>query len=172
MALVNVASSRAVDQLRVDSLRDQRVFVDTSYLYGQGIQINTAQDQAFLVGEVRAKLLRSGARLMNTREEANVVVEVRNAILGVDRFEYLLGIPAIRAPGADVESVPLLLPELAILKNLRQRGYSSVALVAFYTETGAILDESGPVVGETSREDYWFLGIGPQTSGDIPTIQN
>ena len=76
--LLSGAASRAIDQLSSESLRDRRVFIDTAYLGSA----QTANEYAFLVGELRAKLLLSGIRLVPKREEAQVLLELRSGGLG------------------------------------------------------------------------------------------
>src|SRR4051794_30487699 len=69
----------AVADLSMDGLRDQFVFVDATYVVGDPSQPDKAglvqrdrpnQDFLFLVGEVRAKLLKEGVRITNKREDA------------------------------------------------------------------------------------------------------
>lgn len=168
--MLSVATSRAIDQLSADVLRDRAVFVETRYLTATPIQ---APEHSFLLGELRAKLLRNGVRLVQNREQAQIIVEVRSGGVGIDRLEYLLGIPATYLPGATdaTGGIALITPELAIVKNTRQLGFASVAIVAYLADTGEMIAESGPHVGRTLREDWWFLGYGPRTVGDIPPAE-
>lgn len=169
--LMAQAIEEAVAQLSIDSLRDRLVFVDPAYLIGYQ-ERNAVQETAFLVGELRAKLLGNGVRLTNKREEAQVIVEVRSLGVGVDRTEYLLGIPALYLPQlSGGTGVPAATPELAIVKRTTQKGYGSVAFVAYWNDTGELAAQSGPTHGRTSRQDYWFFGIGPSTVGDVIPAQ-
>ncbi len=165
--LLSGAASRAIDQLSSESLRDRRVFIDTTYLGSA----QTANEYAFLVGELRAKLLLSGIRLVPKREEAQVLLELRSGGLGIDRLEYLLGIPALYLPQSGTTSVPVATPELAIVKSTKQRGYASVAYVAYWADTGEVVAHSGPFIGRTVREDWWIFGTGPRTVGNIPPAE-
>ncbi len=165
--LLSGAASRAIDQLSSESLRDRRVFIDTAYLGSA----QTANEYAFLIGELRAKLLLSGIRLVPKREEAQVLLELRSGGLGIDRLEYLLGIPALYLPQSGTTSVPAATPELAIVKSTKQRGYASVAYVAYWADTGEVVAHSGPFIGRTVREDWWILGTGPRTVGNIPPAE-
>ena len=166
--LLSGAASRAIDQLSSESLRDRRVFLDTTYLGSS----QTANEYAFLIGELRAKLLLSGIRLVPKREEAQVLMELRSGGLGIDRLEYLLGIPALYLPQASSSSsVPLATPELAIIKSTKQRGFASVAYVAYWADTGEVVAHSGPFIGRTVREDWWIFGTGPRTVGNIPPAE-
>ena len=165
--LLSEAATEAIEQLSAASLRDRRVFVDSTYL--TGVNVPTGE-HAFMLGELRARMLGAGVRLVSAREQAEIVLEVRSGGLGIDRIEYLLGIPALYLPSAGVEvgDVPLATPELAIIKSTKQRGYASVAFVAYWSDTGELVASSGPFIGRTFRDDFWFFGVGPRTLGDIP----
>jgi hypothetical protein len=164
--LVNTATIRAVEQIDFPALRDRRIFIDTTYLSGSAAP---SQDQSFLVGELRAKVLQLGGRIANARDQADMIVEVRASSIGVDRYDYLLGIPA-GAAGLVNNDVGAS-PELALIKWLRQEGYSSITVVAYWTNNGELAGLSGPALGRTTRRDYWFFGIGPRSSGDIAPVE-
>ncbi|HEX4124935.1 MAG TPA: DUF6655 family protein [Tepidisphaeraceae bacterium] len=176
--LMSVAVQKAVAQLSTDMLRDRTVYMDTEYLNfalppsQYIVRPNPAPfEQSFLIAELRAKLLKSGVRLMPTKEQAQVILEVRSGGISVDHEEYLLGIPSIFLPGDTGTAVSVTTPELSILKSTKQYGYASVAFVAYLQKTGEVLALSGPFVGTTKREDYWLFGTGPNTVGNIPSIQ-
>ena len=170
--LLSGAASEAIAQLSADSLRDRMVWVETQYLSDAR---QTATELSFLVGELRARLLQSGVRLVDKRDQAEIVLEVRSGGVGVDRLEFLLGIPAAYFSGftgnVGPGGVPLATPELAIVKSTRQNGFASIAFVAYVAKTGELIAASGPFVGRTKREDFWFFGTGPRTVGDIPPAQ-
>ena len=168
--LLSGAASQAIDQLSAEALRDRKLFLDTTYLGGGG------QEHQFLIAELRAKLLLGGVRLQTKREEAEVIMELRSGGLGIDRVDYLLGIPAIYfsqyTSGGSSGGLPITTPELAIVKSTKQRGFASVAYVAYWNDTGEVLASSGPFVGRTFRDDWWFFGFGPRTLGNIPPAQS
>jgi hypothetical protein len=157
----------AIDGLDVSLLRGRHVFVDTAYLNSGSL----SAEQSFAIGELRARVLQAGARVVPAKDRADVVVEVRSEALGIDRWDNLLGIPAFAVPGAvsSTGAVPIITPELALLKTNKQHGYASFSFVAYWADTGELLTSSGPAMGETLREDFWFLGVGPRKSGNIPT---
>lgn len=167
--LLSQAVDEAIEQLSADALRDRVVFIDTSYL-----SPTPTPEHTFLTADLRARLLMNGVRIAPTREKAQIIVEPRTGGIGLDRIEFLLGIPSFALPAASsaVGNVPILTPELAILKSTRQRGYASVAFVAYWADTGELLASSGPFIGRTWRDDWWLFGTGPRTTGDIPPAQN
>ena len=172
--LVSTAAIDAVDQLALGPLAGYNLFVDTSSLLSPDFEYGGSEDKLFLIGEIRNKLLVQGARLTDDKATADIYVEVRSGALGVDRTETLLGIPSLpvyASPGNNSTQVPVGIPELSIYKNLRQRGFASVAVVARWADTGELVTSTGPATGQTQRRDYWFFGIGPTTRGDIPPAQ-
>jgi hypothetical protein len=174
--LMSEATRKAVDQLSAQSLRDYRIFIDTSYLITAAYP---TPENLFLVAELRNKLLLGGVRLVPRREDSQIVLEVRSGGIGIDRLEYLLGIPSVYLSNLGANNVTnnsnstggLSTPELAIIKNTKQKGYSGVAFTAYWADTGELVANSGPFIGRTLREDWWFFGFGPRTVGDIPPAE-
>jgi hypothetical protein len=170
--LLSSAAQSAVDQVSADTLRDRSVYIDTTYLTTAW---QTAPELSYMIGQFRAKLLEGGARLANKREEAQIIVELRTGGVGIDRLEFLLGLPSLGlsalAQGAAGAGSALITPELAILKSTRQYSFASVAFVAYWADTGDLLTSSGPFVGKRFREDWWIFGTGPRTIGDVPPTE-
>ncbi len=166
--LLSDAASKSIARLTVQNLRDRKVFVDAEFL-----DPSIAQ-QKFLVADLRAHLLAGGVRLVSTRAKAQIVLEVRCAALGINSQSLLVGIPPVYAtstPTSGLGYIPVLIPEIALFKNIHQKGYASVAYVAYWRKSGDIVASSGPFVGRTYRSDWWIFGFGPQTSGNIPPAQ-
>jgi len=162
--LISQATISAVDQLSAVALRDRIVYVDPVYL--------TGPDHEFLIAEVRARLLVSGVRITDTKAKSQAVLELRSGGIGIDRQYYMVGLPSIVVPGTSgPNGSQFATPEIAFVKNQKQRGYASVAFVAYFTESGELLASSGPFVGRSYREDYWLLFTGPRPTGNIPTLE-
>ena len=175
--LESEATRLAVNRVIVDQLRDRRVFVDNTFLTlvkenAQALQFQQIpQQNLFLIAELRSKLLLGGARLVDKREEAEIVVEPRSGGISVNEQDFLLGLANVTIPTEGVASVPITTPELAIIKSTKQFGFASVAFVAYWRDTGEVVAASGPFVGRTARQDYWIFGFGPNTVGNIPPAQ-
>jgi len=161
--LISQAAREAIRDLSVEGLRGRLTYVDDTYFQ--------AINQAFVTGELRAKLLESGVALTSERAEAEVIVETRTTGVGIDRYEFLLGLPSIPlgavAGASGAPPVPISTPELALLKNTRQLGFAGVAFVAYWADTGEMITSAGPIVGESHRADWWFFGFGPSSVSDI-----
>src|SRR5437763_933360 len=72
--LMSQAVDRAVEKLAAAPLRDRKVYVDSAYLTGSR---ETSAEHLFLLGELRSRLLLSGVRLVNIRDQAQIILEVR-----------------------------------------------------------------------------------------------
>lgn len=166
--LLSGAATEAVNQLSFETLQGRTVYVDATYF--------AAPEPDFTLGLMRANMLSAGLRLVPQRDMADVVVEVRSPGLGIDRYEFLLGVPSLVLTAGtlgaeDATETPLVTPELAIVKNLQQKGYGAVAYVAYWRDTGEIVAADGPAIGQSERDDWWFFGLGPRSRGTIPTIR-
>jgi hypothetical protein len=178
--LMTGAAEEAIRQLSIDALRDRTVFVDTSWLIPtskpnapdptlpETFERQPSLEHLFLIGELRAKLLKSGVRLVADKDKAQVVLEVRSGALSVNRLDFLLGISAAVLPTSAIAGTNISTPEISILKMTRQHGWASVAVVAYWRDSGELLAISGPFIGHTRRQDVWILGTGPNTRGNIP----
>jgi len=162
--LLSEATIRAVEQLSATALRDRLVYVDTTYL--------TGPDNNFMVAEIRARLLVSGVRLTPNLASAKVILELRSGGIGIDRQYFMVGLPSFALPSTSGHGgSSFATPEIAFVKNQKQRGYASVAFVAYLAESGELLASSGPFVGRSNREDYWLFFTGPRPTGNIPTVE-
>jgi hypothetical protein len=176
--LESEATRLAVQRISADQLRDRKVFVDTTYLSearnyaGSTSYRAIPQQYLFLVAELRAKLLLDGVRMVDSREDAEIILEARSGGISVNEQDFLLGLANVTIPSEGVADIPFTTPELAILKSTKQFGFASVAIVAYWRDTGEIVSMSGPFVGRTARQDYWIFGFGPRTVGNIPPAQS
>lgn len=180
--LMTEAAIKAVAQLSFDALRGRSVWVVSEYAFStsrpfdQSFLTNQVREpqfqNAFLIGEIRSRLLQAGARLAASREQADVIFEVRTGALSINRVDFLLGIPASYIGSGNgnntFNELIVATPELDLFKSVKQQGYSSVSFVAFWKDTGELLATSGPVVGRTYRNDYFIFGYALPPVGNIP----
>jgi len=167
--LISEAVTEAVAPLSFDALHGRQVFVDDRYF--------ESTDKAFVLGELRAKLLLAGVQLAFDMRDAEIILEVRSPGVGIDRYDSIIGIPAIGAAagsGANAAGVPagIITPEVAIVKEVRQVSFAGVAYVAYWANTGEVVASSGPSIGRAYRDDWWILGFGPRTLGNIPPVDH
>jgi Winged helix-turn helix len=73
-------------------------------------------------------------------------------IVGVDRGESLVGIPAFGAP---IVGVPV--PEIALFKSVQNRGHTELQLFGFDGDEGDPVGKHDVVHGKAKYNDYTFL---------------
>jgi hypothetical protein len=168
--LLSQAAIEAVKPLSFEVLHGRKVYLDDTYF--------AAAEREFVLGELRAKLLLSGVQISAERKEAEIILEVRSGGVGIDRYESLFGLPSIGAASAAASAaagVPvasIVTPEIAITKEVKQIGFASVAYVAFWNDTGEVVASSGLSIGKAYRDDWWFLGFGPRSTGTVPPVDH
>jgi hypothetical protein len=168
--LLSEAVVEAVEPLSFDALHGRKVYVDDQF-FG-------ASEKAFVLGELRARLLLAGVQIATDPRDAEIIVEVRTGGIGIDRYESLIGIPSIGATAAATSAaagVPLggfVTPELAIVKETKQVSFASIAYVAYWVDTGEVVASSGPSIGRAWRDDWWLFGFGPRTIGTIRPVDH
>jgi hypothetical protein len=167
--LLSQAAVEAVAPLTFEGLRGRKVHVDSTYF--------ASDEKEFVLAEIRAKLLRSGVQLLHDPNEAQIILELRSGGVGVDRYESLLGLPALSAGPVSALATEgtlatILTPELAITKEIKQISFASVAYVAYRRDTGEVVASSDLSIGKAYRDDWWLLGMGPRTIGTVPTIDH
>ncbi len=159
--LLSTAADRAIAATNLPPVQGKKVYVDGTYY--------DSYDPKYVLGSIRDALSRSGALLVDTASNSDVIVEARCGGLSIDASESLLGIPAtgIPIPLAGVVSIP----ELALYKSSRQRSIAKLALLAYDTRSREHVFSSGSMAGKSYNKYYKFLGIIQWTTTDIPEKQ-
>ena len=80
-------------------------------------------------------------------QDYNLVATEAARFVGADNYRKLVGDPIFWQS----------------LRSTALYTFGSVAISAYRVKDGAMLAQSGPFVGRTLREDFWFLGTGPST---------
>ncbi len=168
--LLSTAVVEAVTPLSFEVLHGRKVYVSDEY-FG-------APEKEFVLGELRARLLLAGVQVALDARDAEIIVEVRSEGVGIDRYDSIIGIPAIGATAgatsaaAGIPVTGFATPEVALLKETKQVSFASVSYVAYWVDTGEVVASSGPSVGRAWRDDWWLLGFGPRTIGSVPPVDH
>jgi hypothetical protein len=160
--LISGAVDRAVAQINPAIPAGTKVFVDPQYF-------DTAPGDAALyakyaVASVRDLLLRRGARLVDDRKTADMVVELRTGGQSIDHHSFLVGIPAIPVPIPFAGT--LTTPKIAIFEKDRQTGIAKLALTA-YGKDGALTASTGPNFGDSDQTQWTVLLFFSWTDQDL-----
>lgn len=153
MLLVSTAAERAVDAYPAGHLAQKRVWIDESYF--------ESVDKGFVVSCVRERVSEAGAALVSTMDEAECVLELRNATLGVNDPSWLVGIPAL--PLGTSTEAQVVTPELSIGYD-PQKGWAKFQFWTYSAKTGETLDLC-ETWGRSSTG--WFQSITPSVLGTV-----
>lgn len=155
--MISAAAERAARNLSVEIPAGTKVFVDSSYFEGT--------DSKYAIAAIRDRLLRRGARLVEKREQADMVVELRSGALSIDENSLVIGIPQMDVP------VPLAgsfaLPEIALFKRERRQGIAKFAATGYDAETGKLITSSASDFGFSQETEYDALFFISWSTSDV-----
>ncbi|MDX9862613.1 MAG: hypothetical protein RBS99_17030 [Rhodospirillales bacterium] len=155
--LLSSAADRAARQLTLRIPAGKKVYVEDQYMEGY--------DSKYAVGAIRDRLLNQGMRLINSRLDADIIVEARLGALSIDEHRQLFGIPDTELP------VPLAgqlkTPEIALFKRHQWKGIAKMAVTAYDAKSGAFIGSSGPRYGASHKTDWVFLLFISRTTDDL-----
>jgi hypothetical protein len=159
--LISDAMDRAVSRLDFRAVAGKKVYLDDAPLIG-------VTDADYLVSLLRQHMLASGCRVMEKRDEADYVLEVRAGAVGTDRREVTFGVPATQAISSlPVATVVPAIPEMPLANKTEQKAVVKIALFAYNRHTGRPVWQSGTVPVESTAKNLWLLGAGPFQRGTI-----
>jgi hypothetical protein len=163
------AVDRAVRSLDFSPLAERKCYLDTSYIKFKSPYFVNAE---YITSSLRNQMLGAGCLLVETKTEAEVVVEPRVGSLGSDAHEVTYGIPSSNLVSQAASLVPTApaiptIPEIALAKKDYQTGAAKIAVFAYNPKTGRPIWQSGMSVARSDARDTWFFGVGPFQSGTI-----
>ncbi|MEQ9225667.1 MAG: DUF6655 family protein [Parvibaculum sp.] len=155
--LISAAADRAAQNLSIDIPAGTKIFVDASYFEGV--------DSKYAIAAIRDRFLRRGARLVEKRGQADMIVELRSGALSIDENALIVGIPQMDVP------IPLAgslgLPEIALFKRDRRQGIAKFAAVGYDTKTGELISSSASDFGFSQQTEYDVLFIISWSTSDM-----
>lgn len=155
--LVSAAVDRACTQLDFSYLAGRRIFIDASPLLNR-------TDKEFVIASVRFWAWQRGCVVVPTMGDCQYVVELNAGSVGLDRNDYLLGIPATQLPGTFGGAT---LPEAAIYKSVRQVGICRLGFTVYRRDNWEFVYSSGPVYGYSDQKSWWLFGAGPSITDNV-----
>lgn len=158
--LLSNAVDEALRDVVLEDLRGKKVYVEEKYLESYDIK--------YVIGSVRDMVSQQGCKLVNTIEDAEIILEIRSGALGIDSSAGLFGTPSlpIVVPGAGNLSIP----EMSIYSSQKSDSISKLLLLA-YDKKGRHIYSSGPLVGQSNFSKYRFFLIVDLNFTDIPERQ-
>lgn len=171
--LMSDAVDSAICQIDFSPISGRTVFLDTTYLNpGRvGPAANNLVNADYVISSVRQQMIGSGVRLVEDRNQAELICEARLGALGTDGHSVSYGIPQngmLSAAGSVAGGAPLPnIPELSIAKREVRQGAAKVAVFAYTREDREPVWQSGMSQANSSARDTWILGAGPFQRGTI-----
>ncbi len=95
------------------------------------------------------------------QEDSELTLEVRSGGIGTDDTGMFLGVPGVAMPGP----IPVTLPEVRVYERFRQFGTAKIGLVAYETDTGKLVFDSGRHIARSDDSRWSVLGVGPFRHG-------
>ena len=151
--LLSDAVERSISKVDFSALLGQHVFVEEKYL--------ECVDKPFVVGSVRHHVMRSGACLVDSSTEADVVMELRSGGVGTDTSEAYLGTPEIALPGM------LTVPEIRLAERKTQFGFAKLGMVLYDAKTRELLGDGGLTLSQSDDNNWFVFGVGPFQNGSL-----
>jgi len=168
--LVSGAIDDAVATIDFRDLAGTRVYFDTQYINNiKGLAYANAD---YVVSSLRQQMVAAGCLLLETRDEADIIVEARVGAIGTDGHEIIYGLPAnnsIASAAALVPNAPLLpaIPEISLARKNAQVGAAKIAVFAYHRESRQPVWQSGVSLARSTSQNFWLFGAGPFQHGTI-----
>ena len=153
--LITRSVERAAEELNLEQFSGKKVFLEI-----HGITGNKDFVKDFLINQFEKK----GITIVSEKSQAERIIKAFISSLGIDSSESLFGTPAFAMPFG------FSIPEIAIYKSMRNKGYSEIKLFAYdyNSEKNAFLPESSPSgIGESLYNVYTFLLFFTYTNTDV-----
>lgn len=153
--LISNAVDQALDKYDFSTLYGRTVFLDQTYL--------DCVDKGYLTASLRERILVNGGRIATSKDESDVVMEVRSGGLGTDNTETFVGTPNLSVPGL----LPIELPEVKIWNRKRQLATAKLGILAYDTKRGTYFNHGGQSLARADDSKWFLLGIGPFQDGSV-----
>jgi Family of unknown function (DUF6655) len=157
--LISTAVDRAIAQVNLKIPAGTKVFVDADQLEGS--------DGKYAAGEMKDRLLRNGAHLVNDKGNADAVVEVRAGALSIDDKQTLVGIDSFDAP-IPFAGQAAKIPQLALYNDKVRQGVAKIAAFGYSRSDGKLIDVTGPQFGYSHQYERTLLFFFTWRTSDLP----
>ncbi|MES1213775.1 MAG: DUF6655 family protein [Singulisphaera sp.] len=154
--LLSTATDQALDKVDLSPIAHAKVFVDTQYL--------DCVDKNYVIVSLHQRLLKQDCKLVEKKDDADVVVEVGAGSLGTDRTEWFVGIPEIPLAMPS----PISIPKLSVFTRTRAIGTAKLCVVALDVKTHQAVINSGFALARSDQKDWNVLGMGSVQTGSVP----
>ncbi len=164
------AVDRSISQIDFRPLSGRRVYFDTTYL--KTVKNESFVNADYVTSAMRQQIVAAGCLMMETQNDAELVIEGRIGTLGMDDHRLTYGVPennALASTASLISAAPTIpsIPEIAIARRESREGAAKVAAFAYDRETRQAVWQSGLSRANSTARDTWVLGVGPFRQGTI-----
>jgi len=152
--LISNAIDQAISGNQFAALNERNVFVEEKYL--------ECTDKPYVLGTIRHRVLDAGGKLVEARDAADVVMEVRSGGIGTDNTDRYVGVPGLAIPG-----VPLEIPEVRLWEKNSQFGTAKIAVTCFDTTNGQQIASTGNRLARSDNSRWSVLGFSTGDTGSV-----
>ncbi len=160
LLLLSHSADHALEKMDLGLLAGHKVFLETVFFQ--------SVDQEYVIGAIREKIGQQNAILVNSGEDAEFIVEVRNRGFGMDIRSSLFGLPSMEIPIPFAGKITS--PELAIFKTDKADAIASFVLAVYHKTEGLELVESEPLNAKAKLDQYQLLWLIKWRDTDIPEL--
>jgi len=157
--LISTAADRAAEKLAEQIPVNTRIVLST-------VSVGTV-DERYAAAAIRDRLLRRGVVLVDEKETADAVLEVRAGALSTDEHSLFLGTPQVQlpaVPGVAAAGIPL--PSLNLFKRAETKATAKFAATGYETKTGKLIVATDSEFGYAEKVDWVLLFFISWTNAD------
>lgn len=151
--LISNAVDQALDRIDFRPFSGQPVFIQEKYV--------DCVDKAYVVASLRHRVMNAGGRVVDSVDDATVVLELRSGSVGTNTSESFIGVPEVALPGM------MTLPEIQLLTRTYQTGTAKLGLVAYDAQSKEVLGAGGVSLAQSDDSNWFVAGVGPFQSGSV-----
>jgi len=156
--LVSNSIDQTLDEIDFRVFATKNIFIDDKYL--------DCVDKNYVVGSVRHRTARGGATLVDAKDKADIVLELRSGGVGTNNSESFVGLPEIVLPGV------VSLPEVRLMTRTAQQGVAKIGMFAYDAKSNKALGDGGISVAVANDNNWYVMGVGPFQNGSVRSELN
>jgi hypothetical protein len=168
--LTSDAIDRTVGQIDFSVLSGQKVYFDSEYVDAfKPIGFITNK---YIISSLRQQMFAARCIVMDTKEEADFIIEARVGALGTDEHDVTYGLPASSALNsaasvlASAPAIPVI-PEISLARRQEQLGATKISVFAYDRVSRSPVWQSGISASTSYAKSFWILGAGPFQRGTV-----
>jgi hypothetical protein len=107
-----------------------------------------------MIRSIQVAVASQGGLVVTELDQAELVLTALVGAMGLDTSGRFLGVQ-----GTSGGFIPITIPELALYKRVRLKGFAKTEIALVDHKTGGVIHRSGPVQGSTYRvaTTYFFV---------------